>query len=293
MRMAGSCWQPDPPTPFEILVIDSAGSYSRPILIETLDPASELVVTHHADSQRVDHGIWVRAEHRVHSRSGDLEPVGARRLLFGSQPISCRPSRTWPASTRSLKDRPPYRRFAAWHADARMILIDGARVSSERRAGASATFLDPSLIEGVDVSRGPGSVAYGSDAFGGVISVRTRRVMPGSPWAFQFSGTVGTGMPERRGSIEIAKGLPAGGVLFAAHAARGRRLGERRRRSLQLRDSAIAGSCCAPSRRLVAGYLTAGVAERFRPRHRTAPQQLAHGAVLLSARGFASPHGRI
>ena len=60
-----------------------------------------------------------------------------------------------------------------------LILIDGARVSSERRVGASATFLDPSLIEGVDVSRGPGSVAYGSDAFGGVISVRTRRVDPG------------------------------------------------------------------------------------------------------------------
>ena len=30
------------------------------------------------------------------------------------------------------------------------------------------------------------------------------------------------------------------------------------------------------------GYLTAGVAERFRPRHRTPAQQLAHGAVLLS-----------
>ena len=70
----------------------------------------------------------------------------------------------------------------------------------------------------MDVSRGPGSVAYGSDAFGGVISVRTKRVMPGSPWAFQFSGTAGAGMPERRGAIEIAKGLPAGGVLFAAHA---------------------------------------------------------------------------
>ena len=38
-------WQPDPPPPFEILVIDAAGSYSRPMLIEALDAAAELVVT--------------------------------------------------------------------------------------------------------------------------------------------------------------------------------------------------------------------------------------------------------
>jgi outer membrane receptor protein involved in Fe transport len=61
-------------------------------------------------------------------------------------------------------------------------------------------------------------VAYGSDAFGGVISVRTRRVVPGSPLAFQFSGTVGAGIPERRGAIELSKGLAQGGVIFAAHA---------------------------------------------------------------------------
>ena len=33
----------------------------------------------------------------------------------------------------------------------------------------------------------------------------------------QFSGTVGTGVPERRGAFEISKGLAAGGVLFAVH----------------------------------------------------------------------------
>ncbi len=98
-----------------------------------------------------------------------------------------------------------------------LILIDGARVSSERRAGPSATFMDPSMIESVDVSRGPGSVAYGSDAFGGVISVRTRRVNPGAPWSAQFTGTVGTGVPERRGAIELSRGLAKGGFLIAAH----------------------------------------------------------------------------
>ena len=64
-----------------------------------------------------------------------------------------------------------------------LFLIDGGRVTAERRVGPSGTFLDPSVVEGIDVARGPGSVAYGSDAFGGVISVRTRRAEPGSPLA--------------------------------------------------------------------------------------------------------------
>jgi outer membrane receptor protein involved in Fe transport len=62
-----------------------------------------------------------------------------------------------------------------------LVLIDGARVTAERRVGPSATFLDPSAVASVEVSRGPGSVAYGSDAFGGVLHVRTRRAAPGAP----------------------------------------------------------------------------------------------------------------
>ena len=56
-----------------------------------------------------------------------------------------------------------------------LILIDNARVTTERRAGPSATYLNPFFLEAVEISRGPGSVAYGSDAFGGIIHARTRR----------------------------------------------------------------------------------------------------------------------
>lgn len=55
-----------------------------------------------------------------------------------------------------------------------LILIDGARVTAERRAGPSATFVDPASLSSVEVARGPGSVVYGSDAFGGVIDAVTR-----------------------------------------------------------------------------------------------------------------------
>jgi outer membrane receptor protein involved in Fe transport len=99
-----------------------------------------------------------------------------------------------------------------------LLLIDGARVSSERRVGPSATFADPQVFEGLDVARGPGSVAYGSDAIGGVISVRTRRAEPGTPLRVRASGTRGAGIPERGGSIELTRGLARGGVLFQVHA---------------------------------------------------------------------------
>jgi hemoglobin/transferrin/lactoferrin receptor protein len=208
-------WQPDPPTPFEILVIDSAGNYSRPILIETLS-TEELLVT---IAPILNESVTVSGSApSIESTPGAATSSLSSRDVAVRQPTNLMQAIENVAGVNQVSEGqaavPAIRGLARGRT---LILIDGARVSSERRVGSSATFLDPSLIEGVDVSRGPGSVAYGSDAFGGVISVRTRRVMPGSPWAFQFSGTVGTGMPERRGSLEIAKGLPAGGVLFAAH----------------------------------------------------------------------------
>ena len=98
-----------------------------------------------------------------------------------------------------------------------LILIDGARVTSERRAGPSATYLDPFGLEGIQVSRGPGSVAYGSDAFGGVIHARTRRPVPGSPLGMRFIGAIGAGEPQERVGVEVSKGLSQGGVLFQGH----------------------------------------------------------------------------
>lgn len=61
-----------------------------------------------------------------------------------------------------------------------LILIDDGRVSAERRAGASATFLNPFVLGSVEVARGPGSAAYGSDAFGGVIHARPRDAVRGA-----------------------------------------------------------------------------------------------------------------
>ena len=99
-----------------------------------------------------------------------------------------------------------------------LILIDGARVSSERRAGPGATYLDPFVLGGVEVSRGPGSVAYGSDAFGGVISARTRDVAPGAPLHVEAIGDYGLGIPGGRAGVAVTSPVgQEGGILVAGH----------------------------------------------------------------------------
>ena len=52
------------------------------------------------------------------------------------------------------------------------------------------------FLQGVEVARGPGSVGYGSDAFGGVIHARTRRVEPNAPTQVRVKGALGAGLPE-------------------------------------------------------------------------------------------------
>jgi outer membrane receptor protein involved in Fe transport len=55
-----------------------------------------------------------------------------------------------------------------------LTLVAGVPMHSERRAGVSASFLDPLLMESVDVVRGPLSTSFGSGALGGVLQVSPR-----------------------------------------------------------------------------------------------------------------------
>jgi len=50
-------------------------------------------------------------------------------------------------------------------------LVAGMRIVGERRAGVSASFIDPLLMQGAEVLRGPSSTYYGAGALGGVIQV--------------------------------------------------------------------------------------------------------------------------
>ncbi|WP_018260264.1 TonB-dependent hemoglobin/transferrin/lactoferrin family receptor [Methylobacterium sp. WSM2598] len=58
------------------------------------------------------------------------------------------------------------------------VLVDGARQDFQT-SGHSANgvfYLDPELVGGVDVTRGPASTLYGSGAIGGVVAFRTRAI---------------------------------------------------------------------------------------------------------------------
>ncbi len=99
-----------------------------------------------------------------------------------------------------------------------LILVDGARVTAERRAGPSATFVDPAALAAVEVLRGPGSVVYGSDAFGGVIHAVTRDPDPEVPVRFTVEGSAG-GSPQLAASASGSLAFGDGALLVAAHAA--------------------------------------------------------------------------
>ncbi len=97
-----------------------------------------------------------------------------------------------------------------------LILLDEGRVSAERRAGPSATFLDPVTIEEVEVVRGPGAVAYGSDALGGVIRLRTRLPSFGEPDRVRYTLAAADATGERSGAVEATTSLGGGGLLLGA-----------------------------------------------------------------------------
>ena len=98
-----------------------------------------------------------------------------------------------------------------------LLLLDDGRVTAERRAGPSATYLDPETVEEIEVVRGPGSVAYGSDAFGGIIRARTPMPDPHGAKQASFSVVGGTGLDEVGAAAQAATGLLGGGLMVGAN----------------------------------------------------------------------------
>jgi TonB-dependent heme/hemoglobin receptor len=88
-----------------------------------------------------------------------------------------------------------------------LVLVDGSPMNSVRGNGPHTSLVDPSQVERIEVVRGPSSVAYGSDALGGVINIITREsdLVAGSQ-GFRGTATVGgslEGLPERNGSLVL------------------------------------------------------------------------------------------
>ncbi len=209
--------QPDPPVPFEILVVLPGERYMKPYLVEAIPESGPLIVR---VSPLVEESVTVTA-----GAAPDIEsaPASGTTLLSRTdievrQPVNLiQALENVPGVSKVSEGQAAVPAIRGLARGRTLLLIDDARVSSERRVGPSATYLDPFLLEGIQVSRGPGSVAYGSDAFGGVIHARTRRPVPGEPLRLRFLGTLGAGEPQQRLGAEVSKGFSEGGFLFQGH----------------------------------------------------------------------------
>jgi hemoglobin/transferrin/lactoferrin receptor protein len=209
-------WIAPPALPFQLIVVLPGGQVARPVLVETVAKGTATSIEIQA---LTDEAVTVLGA----APSVEASAAAATTILSGTQIARRTPENLMQA----LETVPGVSQVSEGHASVpamrglargrTLFLIDGGRVTAERRVGPSGTFLDPSVIEGIDVARGPGSVAYGSDALGGVISVRTRRAEPGTPLAVRLTGTAGAGVPEGRMAAEVSKGLDRGGLLVQAH----------------------------------------------------------------------------
>lgn len=202
-------WLPEPLPPFDVLVTVS-GRYSRPIRIQQIH---ELALIRLEPLQVEEVTVAAAAS------SSDVPPAGGSRTIAGGDWLAFQPTTMLQAldhvagvSTVSegRAAAPAIRGLAHGRT---LLLIDGARVTSERRVGTGMHAVDPFSLERLDVARGPGAVAYGSDAIGGVIGVQTRRARPGSPLQARLMTTGGIGVPQAHVAMELSKGTAHGGLL--------------------------------------------------------------------------------
>ncbi len=211
-------WQPSPAPPFEVLVVLPGGRYMKPFAVAALPESGPVVI---AVQPLAEEAVTVTAgaAPTIESAPASGTTIVPKTDIESRQPANLAQALENVAGVAQVSEGqagvPAIRGLARGRS---LILVDGARVSSERRVGASATYLDPFLLEGVEVSRGPGSVAYGSDAFGGVISARTRSVAPGAPLRVEATGEYGVGIPGGRVGVAVSAPIgEAGGFLVAGH----------------------------------------------------------------------------
>jgi iron complex outermembrane receptor protein len=208
--------EPDPELPFVLFVARPDGVALKPVTVVELDGETPFTVTVEAMGETVtvisgvvpDLELPPATAATVLGRS-DLEQRGPATLTQAVENLpGASRSGTGHGMVPSLRGLPKHRT---------LLVIDGGRVTTERRAGPSASFLDPETVDEVEVVRGPGSVAYGSDAFGGIIRARTRMPDLQGGTRVRYGLTGGAGIPELGASAEVTTPGFGGGFLVGGH----------------------------------------------------------------------------
>lgn len=98
-----------------------------------------------------------------------------------------------------------------------LLLVDGVRITSERRLGASASFINLNDIDRIEVNRGPYSVFHGSGAIGGIINLVTKSPVPRAPFQGNFRLSYNTARKERAASASLSGSLREYGFMMIAN----------------------------------------------------------------------------
>jgi len=98
-----------------------------------------------------------------------------------------------------------------------LLLLDGVRITSERRIGASASFVNLADIDRVEINRGPYSVFHGSGAVGGIINIITKSPVPNSPLKGDFYLGYNTARNERAGAATLSGSAGKWGWMLGAN----------------------------------------------------------------------------
>ena len=210
-------WPVAPPLPIDVIAVLADGRVAGPIRVTALGASETLTL---AVDATVSESVTVLGA----APTIDASP-GASTSLLTSTDLELRHAQTLsqaldvvPGVSTISEGQAAVPAIRGLARGRTLVLVDGARASTERRAGANASFLDPAIVRTIEVARGPGSVAYGSDAFGGVIAARTRAPDHSAPVRVRFAGTLGSGVPEQGGDLELSTGYGSGGVLVAFRA---------------------------------------------------------------------------
>lgn len=209
--------EPDPMPPFFLVVTRPDGVAFRPVLCERLpNPGEVLTVRLETLSEAVT--VLSGGVPDLH-----LPPAAAGTVLGKGDLARRQPSTV----TDALENVPGVGRGEEGYSTVpglrglpkhrTLILLDDGRVTAERRAGPSATFLVPETVDEIEVVRGPGSVAYGSDALGGVIRARSRMPSPGQGVEARYALFGAWGLAGKGAMAEVSGSLGKGAMLLAAH----------------------------------------------------------------------------
>ncbi len=206
---------PDPQFPAKLIVVGNGGELFPPVIVDAAAPEIRMAAAFR-ESVTVTQGAAPNVEGT---------PASAPVVIGGEELEQRKPGHVVDAlaATPGVSIRgegatavPVVRGLTGGRT---LLLIDDARIVAERRAGPSATFVDPLMLGSIEISRGPGSVAYGSDALGGVVHLRPRDPIPGEPgfrydsW-MSFGGTSGRAI-----AAALSSDAFGGAILASMHAA--------------------------------------------------------------------------